>query len=193
MKQFTVKDFISYNNPCFSCGEHISFRIVSDTIDIDVVSSTVLRPTVNTEYSVVDLKLTYENTLQLWIFHQSNKIISSDSKALTNYLKDHKLYLRSRCDKCYTLIESNNLEFNLDKGFIKPVDLKLEMLMFDDGANKYQISSYFHSKQSVIVVDKINKAVPISPVHLSVPVIPLYKFDDKDHLISKMKTYLIFS
>jgi hypothetical protein len=193
MKQFTVKDFISYNNPCFSCGEQISFRIIADTMDIDVVGTTNLRPTVSSEYTVVDLKLTYENTLQLWIFHQSNKIITSDSKALTNYLRDHKLRLKSRCEKCYTNIESNNLEFNLEKSFIKPVELQLETLMLDDNSNRYQINSYFHSKQSTIAVDRIDKATPVSPVRLTVPILPLYHFKDKEHIINKMKTYLIFS
>lgn len=193
MKQFTVKDFIGYNNPCFSCGEHISFRIVADTMDIDVVGTTNLRPTVNSEYTVVDLKLTYENTLQLWIFHQSNKIITSDSKALTKYLSDHKLRLKSRCDKCFTNIESNNLEFNLEKSFIKPVELSLEQLMLDDGSNRYQITSYFYHKQSTIAIDRIDRATPITPVHLTVPILPLYLFKDKEHVINKMKTYLIFS
>lgn len=192
MKKFTVKDFISYNNPCFSCGENIHFKVVTTTKDgpSDIVQ---LRPTVKPDYTVVDLKVTYTKTLQLWIFHQNNKIISSDIRGLTSYLEEHKLFLSSRCDKCYTNIESNFLEFNLDKGYVKPVGISRELLIVSDEHNMYQIHSSFIAEQSTVVVDKISKTTPISPVRFEAPLLPLYKFKDKEHLINKMKTYLIFS
>lgn len=192
MKKFTVKDFITYNNPCFSCGNKISFRIgsIATVSASDVI---YLRPNVTLDRTEVDLKISYTQTLQLWTFHKSNKILSSDIEGLTNYLTDHKLVLNSRCDHCYTTIESFPLEFNLPKGFIKPVGVNKEMLIVSDDMNMYQIHSYFPEEKSFVAIDRINKTTPVSPMRLELPLLPLYKFKDKEHFINKIKTYLIFS
>lgn len=192
MKKFTVKDFITYNNPCFSCGNKISFRIGSKVTD-GIADIIYLRPNVTLDRTEVDLKISYTQTLQLWTFHKSNKILSSDIEGLTNYLTDHKLVLNSRCDHCYTTIESFPLEFNLPKGFIKPVSINKEMLIVSDDMNMYQIHSYFPEEKSFVAIDRINKTTPVSPMRLELPLLPLYKFKDKEHFINKIKTYLIFS
>ena len=191
MKKFTVKDFITYNNPCFSCGNKISFKIGS--VNGANQPPVYIRSTVTPERTEIDLKVTYNDTLQLWIFHKSNKILSSDMRGLTDYLAGHKLFLSSRCDKCYTSIESHFLEFNLNKGFINPVGVSLETLMVYDEKNLYQVYSSFIKECSVVVVDRINKTTPISPMRFDLPLLPLYKFRDKDKFLNKMKTYLIFS
>lgn len=193
MKQFTVKDFIAYNNPCFSCKENIHFKVMlvpTRGSSSDVVP---LRPTVNKDYTVVDLKTTYTQTLQLWIFHQTNKIIASDPRSLKDFLEDHKLYLNSRCDKCFTVIESHFIEFNLDKSYIKPISIWYENIIVTDEHNMYQMQSSFFEEKSTIVINRMDKATPVSPVTFEVPLLPLYKFDDREHFIHKMKTYLVFS
>lgn len=188
MKKFTAKDFIAYNNPCFSCGERISFRL-----GIEGPVSTQLRPTVKPEYTVVDLKVTYTITLQLWIFHKSNKIITSDTRGFADFLFDNKLYLHSRCDKCMTTIQSQFLEFNIDKGYAKPTGISREVLIVQDNMNLYNLQSSFIEEKSVLTVDRIDKTTPISPILLELPLLPMYKFKDKEQFLNKIKTYLTFS
>lgn len=191
MKKFTVKDFIAYNNPCFSCGERISFKIgiIENTVD----GMAHLRPTVAPEHTVVDLKITYNSSLQLWIFHKSNKIISSNNKELTTFLSKNNIFLHSRCDKCYTNVQSQFLEFNLDKGFIKPVGISEEMIIITDDNNMYHVNSSFIEERTSVVVDRLDKATPVSPIKFELPLLPMYKFKDKEHFLNKMKTYVLFS
>ena len=191
MKKFTVKDFIAYNNPCFGCDEHIHFKvgIVTDGLD----GSAELRPTVKQDYTVVDLKTTYNSTLQLWIFHTSNKIVCSDSKELTEFLKTNKVFLQSKCDKCLSTIESQFLEFNLDKGFVKPTGVSKETFVIKDDANMYQVATNTIWDTTVVVVDRLDRTTPITPLIFNLPMLPLYKFKTKERFIEKMKTYITFS
>jgi hypothetical protein len=188
MKQFTVKDFIAYNNPCFSCGGRITLKIGVESRSF----STVLRPTVKPDRTEVSLKITYTDTLQLWIFHKSNKILPSDARALEDFLSIHKLYLTSQCDTCYTNIGTNYLEFNLAKGYIKPVELDVENLVLIDKGNKYQIRSDFSREKSQIQISKIDHSSN-DPFHMEVPLLSLSKFKDRERFLNKLKTYALFS
>ncbi len=187
MKKFTVKDFITYNNPCFSCGEKINLRIGKSHGVAD------LRPTVKPEYTVIDLQITYTHTLQLWIFHKTNKIISSDARSLSDYLLNHQIHLHSSCTKCYTSIHSDPLVFNTNKGYVEPVGLSSEQLIITDEDNIYTLFSSFKDEKTTVSVDRISSATPISPVKLDLPLLPLYKAKTKEYLINKLKTYLTFS
>lgn len=191
MKQFTVKDFISYNNPCFSCGENIHFAIGYKQDDMD--GSTLLRPTVKPEFTVVDLQTTYRDSLQLWIFHTTNKIRASNPKELEKFLSKSQLFLSSKCNKCYTNVESDYLEFDLDKSFIRPVRLFREVLMVSDGSHMYHVRSVFPTAKSFVVIDRLDKPKPISPITMEVPLLDMSRFRDKEHFFEKMKTYMIFS
>src|SRR5271167_3698355 len=110
MRKFTVKDFIGYNNPCFSCDNQINFKI--GFLDLDVESSSktsysiphagpyipscpisYLRPTVTPQFTEIDLMITYSDALKLYIFHKTNKILTSSQRGLTKYLESHKLFL----------------------------------------------------------------------------------------------------
>lgn len=186
MRQFTIKDFISYNNPCFSCGESIHFNFVSN----EDHGTAGLRPTVKQEYTTVNLKKTYEQTLQLQVIHHSNRFASTSSKDLIKYLSEHKLSLSSNCNKCLSHIESQYLEFNLDKGYILPVGISRENLIVSEGAFRYHVYSSYFTERSMIIVDRLDK--PTSPVRLDTPLLTLSKIKTKDRLISKIKTYLLF-
>jgi len=186
MKKFTVKDFITYNNPCFSCGKKISLRV-------SAMSGTAgLRPTVKPEYTVIDLEITYTNTLQLWIFHKTNKIISSDNRSLADYLTTHQIYLRSYCD-CYTAIDSRFLTFNLNKGYVEPVGISTERLMVNDRTNIYTLNSSFIEEKTHVTIDRVDQTTPISPIQFEMPLLPLYKVKSRERLIEKLKTYITFS
>lgn len=191
MKKFTVKDFIAYNNPCFGCDEHISFKIGIVTDDLD--GSAEMRPTVKPEYTVVDLKTTYNKILQLWIFHTSNKIMCSDGKDLAQFLTTNKIFLQSRCNKCLNGIQSQYLEFNLDKGFVKPTGVSREMFTIKDDTKMYQVTTNVAWGTTTVVVDRLDRTIPTSPLVLNLPLLPLYKFKIKARLIEKIKTYITFS
>lgn len=197
MKKFTVKDFITYNNPCFSCGEKISFKIGYVPNKLGRSPSSMIpayiRSTITPERTEIDLKVTYTDTLQLWIFHKSNKILSTDMRGLTDYLGGHKLFLNSWCDKCGTKIDSHFLEFNINKGFIIPVGLSQESLNIDDGKNLYHMVSSFIEETSTVFINRLDKAIPVSPIKFVLPLLPLYKFKDKNKLLQKLKTYVTFS
>lgn len=194
MRKFTVKDFIAYNNPCFSCSNQINFRI--GFLDLETKADiSYLRPVVAPTYTEVDLIIKYANTeaLKLFIFHKSNKILTNSSQGLTKYLASRKLFLSSTCDKCYTQIESQYLDFNIDKSYVSAVGLSSERLMVNDGNNLYQLSSYFMAEKTSLMVDKLDKVRPLSPFQLELPLLPKYRFKDKAHFIQKMKTYMTFS
>jgi hypothetical protein len=191
MKQFTVKDFIAYNNPCFSCQRAISFRIcVAIKPDGTAVS---LRPTVSLDQTEIDLKTTYLDTLKLWIFHTTNKIISSNFSELTEYLNNNTIFLMSTCDNCGTGIQSEVLTFNLDKGYIKPVTINSEGLIIYDDKSLYEIFSDFENKKTSVLINVLDKTHPISPVRFELPLLPLYKFKTRERILEKLKTYLTFS
>lgn len=186
MKTFTVKDFIAYNNPCFSCGKSINFKVYANE------GTSGLRPTVKPDYTSIDLQVTYTSTLQLWVFHKTNKIISSDSRLLADYLYNHKIYLSTFCD-CYSSITSQFLEFNLDKSYIAPVGISSERLVVSDDHNMYTIYSSFIDEETSVSVDTIDKTTPVSPIQFKMPLLPLYKIKTKERLINKLKTYVTFS
>jgi hypothetical protein len=190
MKKFTVKDFITYNNPCFSCGESILFRIGVYLANGDIG---YIRPTVMQGYTVIDLKVSYNNRLQLLIFHQSNKIISSNITDLTDYINSNQLFLSSHCNKCFSTIDSEQLEFNLEDSFIKPVSLATETIFINDESNAYHIYTSFENDKSSITVDKNDKSAPPKPIRFKSQAMPLHKFKNKEHFINKLKTYIIFS
>lgn len=193
MRKFTVKDFITYNNPCFSCGNQINFRI--GFLDLETKADiSYLRPVVGPQYTEVDLIIKYANqdALKLYIFHKTNKILTNSQQGLTKYLSSRKLFLTSSCDRCYTKIESQYLDFNLDKGFVAAVGISTERIMVNDGDSLYQIDSHFMAEKSRLVVSRLDSA-KMSPFRLDLPLIPKYRFKDKAHFIQKMKTYITFS
>lgn len=195
MKRFTVKDFITYNNPCFSCGNPINFRIGFTDKDNPQQMVSYLRPTVTGLYTEIELKIKYAHAeaLKLLIFHKTNKILTNSNPALTEYLSRHKLFLTSSCDRCYTLVESQYLDFNLEKGHVNAVGLWIERLMVNDDANVYQINSNFLKNESELTVDRIDKVKPLSPFQIKLSLLPRYRFKDKEHFLRKIKTYMTFS
>lgn len=192
MKKFTVKDFIAYNNPCFSCNNQINFDI--GFLDLENQTQvSFLRPTVLPNYTEIELVITYSDSLKLFIFHKTNKILTNSAQGLTKYLSEHKLFLSSTCNRCYTKVESQYLDFNLEKNFVAAVGLSTERLMVSDDRNMYRINSFFSDNKSYLIVDKLDKVKPLSPLSLDLPLLPKYRFKDKKHFIDKMRTYITFS
>lgn len=188
MKQFTVKDFIKYNGPCFNCGDSINFRVIVD-------GSTNLRPTFKPDHFSIDLQIKYSRNLQIWVFYKTNKIITSDAKELALYLKEHNLSLKSYCDRCYSSIESRSLEFDLENSFIKPVGIQAELFSLEDDKYFYIVNSVDDGKNTMTIVTltSLDKKATSAPANLTLPFLPLHKFQTKEKLFAKIKTYLVFS
>lgn len=196
MRKFTVKDFITYNNPCFGCEKKITFRIgfYKDSEYSSPIAS-YLRPIVLANYTEVDLKISYTDMVKLYIFHKDNKILSNNQSGLTKYLGEHKLFLSSTCT-CHAEIESEPLDFHLiaDKQYVSAVQIRSERLVVTDPDNMYQFYSSFLDKKSTLMVYKQNTDQPTSqPLSIEMPLIPKYKFRNKEHFLDKMKTYILFS
>lgn len=191
-KLFTVKDFITYNNPCFSCNHQINFRI--GFFDLETKADvSYLRPSVTSAHTEVDLLITYKDVIKLLIFHETNKIATNNLGALTKYLRRHKLFLRSTCDRCYTKVESRYLDFNLEKGLVGAVSLLSERLVVSDKKNLYQIDSLFMIERSTLMVNRLDKTQPLSPTILELSLLPKYCFRDRQHFIEKCNLYVLFS
>lgn len=190
MEKFTLKDFIAYNNPCFSCKENIKLRVVSTIInDNDIFAVANLRPHVFPEYTSIDLDIKYNKTLQMCVWHKSNKITCSDLTALKEFVKNRLLYLKSECGKCGTFIESAFLEFNLAHGYLKPTIISKEGLYTHDDHNSYYITSNVQMGKSEISVSKIFG----SNTKITAPLILLGKLKTRERMIQKLKTYILFS
>lgn len=192
MRKFTVKDFIAYNNPCFNCNNPINFKIGFSNSE-PASETSYLRPTVNVLHTEIDLLITYADAVRLYIFHKTNKIATNNPAGLEKYLSTHQLFLQSTCDTCYTQITSECLDFQLNKGFVKAAGIACERLMVSDKENLYQLTSLFATEKSHLVVDKVNRATPLSPFTLETPLLPKYRFKNKQHFLEKIKTYLLFS
>lgn len=188
MKKFTIKDFIKYNGPCFNCGETINFRVLVD-------NSTNMRPNFGPDHFSIDLSIKYSRSLQIWLFYKTNKIVTSDPKELSIYLKEHELRLKSYCDRCYSNVESQPLEFDLENSFVKPVGIQSELFNIEDDKYFYNINTLNKDAYSgtIVTLTSLNKKATSTPSSLVLPLLPLYKFQTKEKLINKIKTYLVFS
>lgn len=197
MKKFTVKDFILYNSPCFNCKNEISFYFEIDPInDYGRVSKRAL---VTSDYTEVELIVHYANNLKIKIDHKTNKYTTSNQSQLTAYLEKFSLSLHTRCDRCFTDIMTNKLEFNSKMGFIHPVTLTVESFVVDDKNTRYSIYTYFtdlanSKKQTCLYMSRTDPSTKqVSSSQITLPMLPIYKFKTKAKFLSKIKTYLTFS
>lgn len=190
MRQGTVKDFISYNNPCFICGHHISIKIGNYRPNESKL--VFLTPLVTPDYTEIDLRITYNSHLTLKIINKTNRFQTNNPSALVKYLEEHDLFLMSQCI-CYSIIEGTNLGFDMNKGFIKPFGISKEIVVVNDDDNMYFLHSIVSDCQSILEVTRMNKVFPLAPTKLVLPLTLRRKFKSKEHFLNKMKTYLTFS
>lgn len=193
MRQGTVKDFISYNNPCFICSNHISIKIGNYRVTHNESKLIYLTPLISPDYTEIDLRITYNSHLTLKITNKTNRFQTNNPSALVKYLEENDLFLVSQC-VCYSIIESSPLKFDMNKGFIKPFGISKEIIMVnDDDNNMYFLYSVVDDSQSILEVTKLDKVFPLSPSKLVLPLTLRRKFKSKEHFLNKMKTYLTFS
>lgn len=191
MDRFTVKDFIKHNAPCFSCGKEINLQIgFCDPSSQNLTG--YLRPTVTPEYTEVNLKTTYSDAIKLHIFHKDNKILTNNEKGLTEYLGRYKLFLSSMCDKCSTRMVSQDLSFNLEKKFVRPVEMKTETLSVTNKDTTYIVDSFFETQKSIVYIFKAGESFN-SDIKLELSILPKSKFKNKEAFIKKMKFIALYS
>lgn len=192
MKNFTVKDFILYNSPCFNCGGNINFYFEFEPAsDYGNFSK---RAMVTTDFVEVELVVHYANNLLIKIENKTNKYTTNNHAALTTYLSKFELSLHSRCERCFTDIVSNTLKFDEERNVICPTTIKYEQYQITDNENVYAVYTKLVSNDtySKILVSKINATKNIS-TYLNMPPLPIYKFKTKEKFLNKIKTYVTFS
>jgi hypothetical protein len=186
----TVKDFIGYNNPCFFCKTPIDLKIRSTNASND--RSISIKPDLSSEILDLALKVTYVGTLNLKINHTHNRFNSNNFKDLTAYLKDYKLSMSLRCNKCGTTIKSKNLQFDLVNQIIKPLEISSEVLNVIGKGTFYSLVSNFQKNISILSATPMQLGKNNYTTILDLPLQPLSKFDSPEHFIKKMKTLLLF-
>lgn len=196
MKRFTVKDFILSTSPCFGCASRLSFSMGFADFEpgIHTVSSFHKPIVITSEHSNVALRTTYNSSLHLTIFNKTNRFQTTDLQGLKEFLKSRRMFINTHCKKCNSKIDTQYLELNMDKGFIKPVGISGEDITISDETTNYMIhSSTLDGMSTIIVMKKKMSNVMSLPVRLEVPILPLSKFKNKEQLIEKIKLYLLFS
>lgn len=198
MKKFTVKDFLLYACPCFGCGSPPSVHVLVSYNDSETAASLngSITPTINKTSFLVDLKINYRNALSILIDFKTNKFTANDMYLLKTYLLGHSICLASSCSNCYTHFETEKLAFNLEKGFVLPVEMRTEFFVIKTDKNNFHSYSSFRDKITRVEVIKVGGVVGTgtwSSTTLTLPLLPCYQFKNKARFIKKMETYLTFS
>lgn len=189
MKKFTVKDFIFYNGPCFSCGNKVIVKLVYAWGGF----FKELPQTLLEDHIDLILKAKYADVLTLRIFVGSNKYQASDAEKLKQYLKTRDIYITSNCKQCRNVIESNKLDFD-NIGHCKAITINSEVLnVYEGDKDNYKIYNLVSDFTRNITEVSICHSKIDNVFRLTIPLLPLYKFKNKERLIKKLKTYTIFS
>lgn len=142
---------------------------------------------VGEEYTEINISIKYNHSLFFRIYNKSNQIKASSIEEFEKFLKDHKLFCSLMCTSCKSTIESNYLEFDLERGFVKPLSISRENLILNLESEQYKIYSSYMENVSKIFVIK-NKYVANQ---IDTNLIPLGNFKTKDKFLSKIKKYLL--
>lgn len=192
MKLFSVKDFIGYNNPCFSCKKHVNFYFAVTSRAAPNSPSGYFSPIVSRDFTAVDLKITYSHSLTLKIYHKTNRFEANNLHELEDYLSKNQISLSLSCPKCQSLITSDRLSFDLNKKYVKGTKIMYESLKIKEKEKHYYLETLYELNATSITVT--NDANVFSDVFtLDTPAIPLHKFKNKANIIKKIKTYMLFS
>ena len=192
-KSFTIKDFVSYNNPCFNCQRSVSIDLnYRNSFSIPVHS----RSGTSTPNEIsFELKMSYTEFIYLEVNYLTQKFHTNKADFLKNYLTntEKSLSLRSYCHYCCTEVSTHPLKFNFNKGIIELITLKSERLLINDSATLYQIETDFDTNKSILFADRIDRTSPLSPTKIELSILPLYSFKSKQTLVDKLRKILLFS
>lgn len=191
MKKFTVKDFISYNNPCFSCKSNINFYFVTESKDLSKAKQAgYINPIVSSQSTSVDLIKSYSHSLTLDIYHKTNKFYAANWHELQSYLMDHNLTMNSSCPTCKSIVVSKKLIFDFKNKYIQPTEVRKEYLIIEDKEKVYNLKTNMDKNSTHI---EVYSDFSQNSWELDTPALPIFKFKNKANIIKKIKTYIIFS
>lgn len=189
-----LKDFILYNSPCFNCNSSTDFYLnIIETIsnsnsffDKNLISH---HCNVTADYSEIDLKISYNNSLNLKIFHKTNIFETNDLQHLFKYLSKRKMYFSLHCKKCQIYIKSSDFSLDINTFRAKPISVLSEVIrLYNDNINYTIITNYLDNQSRIIINNDNNKVLDIT-----IAAIPLTKIKNKNFFFNKMKTYILFS
>lgn len=192
MKLFSVKDFISYNNPCFSCKQHVNFYFTVAPRTVSNPTTGYFSPIVSRDFTAVDLKITYSHSLTLKIHHKTNRFEANNIHELEDYLSKNQINLTLSCPKCQSKITSDKLVFDLTKKYVRGTKVVYESLRIKDKEKQYFLETFHELNGTTITVISNNNAFG-DIFTIDTPALPLYKFKNKNNVIKKIKTYMLFS
>ncbi|MFA6609038.1 MAG: hypothetical protein WCT07_03990 [Candidatus Paceibacterota bacterium] len=185
MKKFTLKDFILYNGPCFSCGNKVAIKMVyANDNQFGGISQSI-----KNDKLIATLNIKYSFELNISISISDNKFQVTDMEKFLTYLGSRDLHMVSNCKNCQGLIYSNPLEFDSHM-FIKPFTILRELLSTTENDMSYSLmSEYSENETQINILNNNTNKMMI----MTVPLLPLYKFKTKEKLVKKLRTYVIFS
>jgi hypothetical protein len=194
-KKLTIKEFILYNNPCFICGNKITFYLKCNHNSNPFSVPQNLTSTLKNKELDVTLLLEYKSTLKLKFNILTHEYITNNEIKLNNYLLGKSLFLSSYCDLCNSCINSNYLDFqsNGTTGIIKPIIICSETFIIKTNNSTYILKSSFNDKRTVVSIytsefNLLQKA----NIEIDIPLLPLYKFKTKEKLLEKLKILVTF-
>lgn len=122
--------------------------------------------------------------VDLSINHKTNKIKTNNINGLIEYLQNHVLALKCYCQYCCTSTLSSDLSFDFKNMFLLATTIGHEDLILDDKDKLYLISTSNTQSHVMVVNSNISFELP-----------PLFRFSikNKQYLIDKIRTYILFS
>lgn len=202
-KKFLVKDFIKYATPCFGCGKPNNFYLGYNNILPDVKEIQPLAGQysviITEKYLEVHLEIKYNSMFGILIFHKNNKVITQDINKLNEFLKIRNLFLWSHCHQCSSEIRSQPLTFNFNSSypigsFVNPTTISYEFFKIIDRNNTYFINSTCDKDQTTILVTSPSQEEALAAdLSFTLPFLPKYQMKNKEYLINKIRTYILYS
>jgi hypothetical protein len=192
MRSFTILDFLKLNSPCFCCGEPI--EVGAYLIGSSITGTVYLKPNMSKTHLSVDLSIKYETAISLSIDLKTNKFVAScPMKTLASFFKDRKLSIETQCRDC-SGITSDTLSFNFYKAFIKPVEVAYEWYWLRHKNHVYVVSSGYDEDITKVMLTTYSGYDKIaSETTYNYPLIPRYRFKDRQAMIDKLKLYTALS
>jgi hypothetical protein len=182
--QLTLQDFLSCNQKCFACFHQTELFLA--TVEMANNGITDNRSAIFKDHITCVLEIKYKSKLEIYIKRKSNKFIVNDMNRFLEWKKDKNIRYYSYCNNCSSSIESDNLDFNIEKGHIKPVSLRDECFYFSplDINSDFDLFSDHYAQKSIIIYGEQK---------IQTHLISMLKYKNRQELINKIKRLLVFS
>ncbi len=190
MNNFTIKDFIKYNNPCFNCKNITEIKLHQ----VPLLTREMISPKIgNYDIDFIDFHTgrSYETKYSLIINLHNHEVVAKTKESkdyIVNYFNNHRLTLEKSCATCNCRIFTYALSFTKkdDSFVLDPIKISEEFLkVIQDGLYKYYIYCNYNENKSVIEWAREMREITI-------PLLPLSKFKTKEKIIEKINKLMIF-